>query len=66
MSEYFGDITRKIYLDITAPSTQVLLGGKTPGEVGAALQDQRVKQKLVHEVKMDEYPAGLDAAGQWF
>ncbi|KAJ7821042.1 hypothetical protein B0H13DRAFT_1520259, partial [Mycena leptocephala] len=48
-----------------APSTQVLLGGKTPGEVGAALQDQRVKQKLVHEVKMDEYPAGLDAAGQW-
>ena len=60
----FSDIATKIHLDITAPSTQVLLGGKTPAEVGAALQDQRMKQKLVHEVKMDEYPAGLDAAGQ--
>ncbi|KAJ7741241.1 hypothetical protein B0H14DRAFT_3608646 [Mycena olivaceomarginata] len=33
-----------------APSTQILLGGR-PSEAGAALQDQRLKQKIVRGVK---------------
>ncbi|KAJ7807321.1 hypothetical protein B0H14DRAFT_2873822 [Mycena olivaceomarginata] len=32
-------------------------------EVGVALQDKKLKQWLVREVKMEQYPAGLDAAG---
>ncbi|KAJ7701002.1 hypothetical protein B0H14DRAFT_3527801 [Mycena olivaceomarginata] len=34
-----------------------------PAEVGVALQDKKLKQRLVREVKMEQYPAGLDAAG---
>ncbi|KAJ6538270.1 hypothetical protein DFH09DRAFT_1369014 [Mycena vulgaris] len=46
-----------------APSTQLILDGKRPGEFAAALQSNRVKRKLVREAKMEAYPAGLDAAG---
>ncbi|KAJ7731530.1 hypothetical protein B0H16DRAFT_1893335 [Mycena metata] len=46
-----------------APSTHLLLGGKTPAEFAPALQDKRVKRRLVHDVKMEQYPAGLDVAG---
>ncbi|KAJ7752975.1 hypothetical protein B0H16DRAFT_1836147 [Mycena metata] len=46
-----------------APSTHLLLGGRTPAEFAPALQDKRVKQKLVHDVKMEQYPAGLGAPG---
>ncbi|KAJ7041457.1 hypothetical protein C8F04DRAFT_1031492 [Mycena alexandri] len=46
-----------------APSTLLLLGGRTPAEFAPALQDKRVKQRLVHDVKMEQYPAGLGAAG---
>ncbi|KAJ7709266.1 hypothetical protein B0H16DRAFT_1481051 [Mycena metata] len=37
--------------------------GITPAEFAPALQDKRVKQKLVHDVKMEQYPAGLGAPG---
>ncbi|KAJ7456176.1 hypothetical protein FB451DRAFT_1564753 [Mycena latifolia] len=46
-----------------APSTQLLLDGKTPGEFAPAFQSNRVKRKLVREAKQEAYPAGLDAAG---
>ncbi|KAJ7724761.1 hypothetical protein B0H16DRAFT_1698535 [Mycena metata] len=46
-----------------APSTHLLLGGRTLAEFAPALQDKRVKQKLVHDVKMEQYPAGLGAPG---
>jgi hypothetical protein len=35
-----------------------------PAEVGVALQDKKLKQWLVRKVKMEQYPAGLDAAGK--
>jgi hypothetical protein len=43
----------------------MLLGGR-PSEAGAALQDQRLKQKIVRGVKREEYPAGLGIEGRWF
>ncbi|KAJ7742369.1 hypothetical protein DFH07DRAFT_1063777 [Mycena maculata] len=46
-----------------APSTQLLLDGQTPGQFAPALQSNRAKRKLVREAKLEEYPAGLDAAG---
>ncbi|KAJ7469936.1 hypothetical protein B0H11DRAFT_2042902 [Mycena galericulata] len=46
-----------------APSTSLLLDGRKPGEFAPALQSNQVKRKLVREVKMEAYPAGLDAAG---
>ncbi|KAJ7891481.1 hypothetical protein B0H13DRAFT_2340573 [Mycena leptocephala] len=46
-----------------APSTLLLLGGKTPGEFAPALQSKRVKQRILLETKKEEYPAGLDAPG---
>ncbi|KAF7374069.1 hypothetical protein MSAN_00287800 [Mycena sanguinolenta] len=45
-----------------APSTQFLLGMK-PGEFAPALQSNKVKQKLVHEAKMEKYPEGLGVPG---
>lgn len=42
-----------------------MLGGR-PSEAGAALQDQRLKQKIVRGVKREEYPAGLGIEGPWF
>ncbi|KAJ7191167.1 hypothetical protein B0H12DRAFT_1172358, partial [Mycena haematopus] len=45
-----------------APSTKLLLGMK-PAEFSPALQSQKVKQRLVREVKMEQYPAGLGPAG---
>ncbi|KAJ6587438.1 hypothetical protein DFH09DRAFT_1427476 [Mycena vulgaris] len=46
-----------------APSTKLLLGGKKPGEFAAALQSSTVKQKLVHETKLEAYPEGLGVKG---
>ncbi|KAJ7803716.1 hypothetical protein B0H14DRAFT_3776863 [Mycena olivaceomarginata] len=46
-----------------APSTQVLLSDKTPGEYAAALQSSQVNRKLVLETKKEAYPAGLDVPG---
>lgn len=52
-----------ILISVLAPSTQILLDGKTPGEFAPALHSNRLKRKLVREVKTEAYPAGLDAAG---
>jgi hypothetical protein len=49
-----------------APSTLLLLGGKTPGEFAPALQSKRVKQRILLETKKEEYPASLDAPGKLF
>ncbi|KAJ6514138.1 hypothetical protein DFH09DRAFT_1374065 [Mycena vulgaris] len=46
-----------------APSTKLLLGGKKPGELAAALQSSTVKQRLVHETKLEAYPEGLGVKG---
>ncbi|KAJ6592738.1 hypothetical protein B0H19DRAFT_1365112 [Mycena capillaripes] len=46
-----------------APSTQLLLNGRKPAEFAPALQSNKVKRKLVREVKMEAYPAGLGPAG---
>ncbi|KAJ6500282.1 hypothetical protein DFH09DRAFT_1289819 [Mycena vulgaris] len=46
-----------------APSAKLLLGGKKPGEFAAALQFSTVKQKLVHETKLEAYPEGLGVKG---
>ncbi|KAJ7734479.1 hypothetical protein B0H16DRAFT_1467605 [Mycena metata] len=46
-----------------APSTQLLLDGKKPGEFAPALHSNQIKRKLVREAKMEAYPAGLDLAG---
>ncbi|KAJ7761692.1 hypothetical protein B0H16DRAFT_1719332 [Mycena metata] len=48
---------------IVAPSTQLLLDGKKPGEFAPALHSNQIKRKLVREAKMEAYPAGLDLAG---
>ncbi|KAJ6607624.1 hypothetical protein B0H10DRAFT_2227630 [Mycena sp. CBHHK59/15] len=37
--------------------------GKKPGEFAAALQSSTVKQKLVHETKLEAYPEGLGIKG---
>ncbi|KAJ7736682.1 hypothetical protein B0H16DRAFT_1466572 [Mycena metata] len=36
---------------------------KVDNEFAPALQDKRVKRGLVYDVKMEQYPAGLDVAG---
>ncbi|KAJ7187096.1 hypothetical protein C8R46DRAFT_1274163 [Mycena filopes] len=46
-----------------APSTQLLLDGRRPGEFSPALQSNQVKRKLVREAKLEAYPAGLDVVG---
>ncbi|KAJ6518461.1 hypothetical protein DFH09DRAFT_1331945 [Mycena vulgaris] len=46
-----------------APSTKLLLGGKKPGEFAATLQSSMVKQKLIHETKLEAYPEGLGVKG---
>lgn len=46
-----------------APSTQILLNGKKPGEFAPALQSNAAKRKLVRAEKLAAYPAGLDVAG---
>ncbi|KAJ7022515.1 hypothetical protein C8F04DRAFT_1310756 [Mycena alexandri] len=45
-----------------APSTQLLLDGKKPGEFAPALHSNQIKRKLVREAKMEAYLAGLDVA----
>ncbi|KAJ7094972.1 hypothetical protein C8R44DRAFT_989559 [Mycena epipterygia] len=46
-----------------APSTKLILDGKTPGEYSAALTSKRVKRHLVHQVKAARYPNGLGVTG---
>ncbi|KAG6824629.1 hypothetical protein H0H92_006258 [Tricholoma furcatifolium] len=46
-----------------SPSTKLLLGGKTPGEHNAALQDKRVKRSILREVKLEKNPSGLGLPG---
>ncbi|KAJ7482421.1 hypothetical protein FB451DRAFT_1393776 [Mycena latifolia] len=47
-----------------APSTELLLKGKTPGEFSPVLQSKRVKRELVREAKQEAYPAEFDVAGR--
>ncbi|KAJ7182716.1 hypothetical protein C8R43DRAFT_868399 [Mycena crocata] len=46
-----------------AASTSLILDGKTPSFFSPALQSKRVKQALVHEVKGEKFPHGLDELG---
>ncbi|KAJ7714453.1 hypothetical protein B0H14DRAFT_3901770 [Mycena olivaceomarginata] len=46
-----------------APSTRVLLGGKTPAGFSAGLHSRPVKAKIIAKVKRQLFPNGTDAAG---
>ncbi|KAJ7803072.1 hypothetical protein B0H14DRAFT_3154691 [Mycena olivaceomarginata] len=46
-----------------APSTKVLLGGKTPAGFSAGLHSRPVKAKIIAKVKRQLFPNGTDAAG---
>lgn len=48
---------------VLAMSTQLMLGGKTPGEYNSALLNKRVKRDLVRAVKVKKNPAGLGVPG---
>ncbi|KAJ7025077.1 hypothetical protein C8F04DRAFT_1301207, partial [Mycena alexandri] len=43
-----------------APSTKLLLNGKTPAGYAPALYNKRLKQDLLHAAKLEKYPDGLD------
>ncbi|KAJ7166137.1 hypothetical protein C8R46DRAFT_997239 [Mycena filopes] len=43
-----------------APSTKLLLNGKTPSAHAPALHNKRLKQDLIHTAKLEQYPNGLD------
>ncbi|KAJ7264262.1 hypothetical protein C8J57DRAFT_1718701 [Mycena rebaudengoi] len=42
-----------------APSTKLLLNGKTPSAHDPALHNKRLKQGLIHAAKLEQYPNGL-------
>ncbi|KAJ7120746.1 hypothetical protein C8R43DRAFT_1034075 [Mycena crocata] len=46
-----------------APSTKLLLDGKTPAAFLPALASKRVKREIVHKVKTQHFPSGLGLAG---
>ncbi|KAJ7467403.1 hypothetical protein B0H11DRAFT_2306513 [Mycena galericulata] len=46
-----------------APSTKLILKGKTPALFSPALSSKRVKRDLVREVKSKKYPYGLGVTG---
>ncbi|KAJ7509224.1 hypothetical protein B0H11DRAFT_1847103 [Mycena galericulata] len=46
-----------------APSTKLILKGKTPALFSPALSSKRVKRDLVREVKAKKYPYGLGLTG---
>jgi hypothetical protein len=47
-----------------APSTQLLLGGKRPGQFAAGLHNTRLKQDILGNEKKKKYPAGLGVTGE--
>ncbi|KAJ7835870.1 hypothetical protein B0H13DRAFT_1913361 [Mycena leptocephala] len=56
---YFSNIE----VDV-APSTKMQLNGKTPSAHAAPLHNKRVKQDVIHAIKLDKYPDGLDVNGK--
>ncbi|KAJ6614279.1 hypothetical protein B0H10DRAFT_2436035 [Mycena sp. CBHHK59/15] len=48
-----------------APSTQLLLGGKRPGQFAAGLHNTRLKQDILGNEKKKKYPAGLGVTGAY-
>lgn len=48
---------------VSAPSTQLILGGKSPALYCAPLQGNRLKQDLIRERKKDVYPHGQGIPG---
>lgn len=49
---------------ILAPSTKLLLGGRTPAQFAPALQNKRIKRDIVRDEKLKKYPDGLDLKGK--
>jgi hypothetical protein len=58
---YKSQYLRPIFV---APSTRVLLGGKTPAGFSAGLHSRPVKAKIIAKVKRQLFPNGADAAGE--